>query len=195
MKDDATTIAPPADWTVTRDEAQPIPAEKPASMVVDELYREHASDIHRYLFALCRSEEDAHDAVQDAFINLYGVLSRGGTIAQPRAWLVAVSRRLLINRLRKAKHDEVKHTEFSRIAEEVFQSGRTTHQAMEDKQRLRRAVAAIGGLSERERRCLAARAQGMKFREVSLLTGLDYRRCFDVWAQAIGKLRKVMKDA
>jgi RNA polymerase sigma-70 factor (ECF subfamily) len=193
MAKDATTAR--SIWSRTRERTKAGAVEPPVGVSVEGFFRDHATDIHRYLFGLCRSDEDANDAVQDAFINMYKVMSKGGKIAQPRAWLVAVSRRLLINRLRKAQNDQYKHTEASRITEAIFRSSPTTHDVMEDRQRLRVLKEAINTLTPREKQCVFARAQGMKFREVSLLMDMDYRRCFDLWTSAVAKLRRAIKDA
>lgn len=63
--------------------------------------REHRGRIYGLAFTMTRDREVAEDIAQDAFVRL---LSKGEDVVEPAAWLNVVTRNLVIDRARRAKH-------------------------------------------------------------------------------------------
>lgn len=57
----------------------------------DELYRRHYGAVWNKAYARCGDTEIAHDAVQEAFLQLWKAWLSGEKIAQPLAWLCCVA--------------------------------------------------------------------------------------------------------
>ena len=59
-----------------------------------DLYRQHAEEVYRYLFALCREADTAEELTQETFYQaLKGLKSFRGDCA-PQTWLCAIAKRL-----------------------------------------------------------------------------------------------------
>jgi RNA polymerase sigma-70 factor (ECF subfamily) len=68
---------------------------------VDNLFREHAKPLFRYLRTFRLPEEDTYDLVQEAYIRL---MSAGPSkIRKPKVWLFTVGRNLAINVMKREK--------------------------------------------------------------------------------------------
>ncbi len=57
----------------------------------DEIYREIAPSVYRYLRRLTGSRAHAEDILQETFMKLHGQLTTGVTVSHPRAWLFQVA--------------------------------------------------------------------------------------------------------
>jgi RNA polymerase sigma-70 factor (ECF subfamily) len=57
----------------------------------ERLYRRHRAEIHRFLARELGDSDEADDVTQEAFLNAFGALSRGGSPTNPRAWLYAIA--------------------------------------------------------------------------------------------------------
>lgn len=57
----------------------------------DELYQRHYDAVRNKAYARCGDNEIAHDAAQDAFLQLWKVWLSGEKIAKPLAWLCRVA--------------------------------------------------------------------------------------------------------
>ena len=83
---------------------------------VDNLFREHAKPLFRYLRTFRLPEEDTYDLVQEAYIRL---LNAGPSeIRKPKVWLFTVGRNLAINMLKREKPRWTDAVEVDEMADE-----------------------------------------------------------------------------
>ena len=68
---------------------------------VEEIFREHAEPLYRYLQTFRLPDADTYDLVQDAYEKL--LQEDALSIRQPRAWLFKVGRNLAINKINRRK--------------------------------------------------------------------------------------------
>lgn len=75
----------------------------------EALYRTYKSEVHRLASYLLRNTADAEDASQTVFLNVLRALRQGVAPADPRAWLLAITRNVCFSRRRAAasRPDEV----------------------------------------------------------------------------------------
>jgi RNA polymerase sigma-70 factor, ECF subfamily len=69
---------------------------------VDALYRTYKSEVHRLASYLLGNTADAEDASQTVFLNVLRALRQGVKPADPRAWLLAITRNVCFSRHRAA---------------------------------------------------------------------------------------------
>jgi DNA-directed RNA polymerase specialized sigma24 family protein len=68
----------------------------------EALYRSYKTEVHRLASYLLRNGADAEDASQTVFLNVLRALRQGVTPAEPRAWLLAITRNVCFSRRRAA---------------------------------------------------------------------------------------------
>src|SRR5262245_53658617 len=74
----------------------------PSHATLDELYRDQAPGLTRWITGITRDPEAAADVVQEAFLRLARELAAGRSPQDPAAWVAQVARHLAISRARRA---------------------------------------------------------------------------------------------
>ena len=69
---------------------------------LDDLYRDHAPGLTRWITGMTRDPEAAADLVQEAFLRLARERAGGRSPQDPAAWVAQVARHLAISRARRA---------------------------------------------------------------------------------------------
>jgi RNA polymerase sigma-70 factor (ECF subfamily) len=157
---------------------------------ITEWYLEHADALHRSLACLCRSEEDARDVVQEAFLRLYEVLLAGEEeIRNPGAWLYAVAKRRILNGVRRSRIHATQQELMRYVVGVLAGTSPNAEEALIARQRERAVAEAIEALPEIQQQCLRARARGHTYRDISRIFGLDFRRASEAVAKAVRTLR------
>jgi RNA polymerase sigma-70 factor (ECF subfamily) len=157
-------------------------------------FREHSSAVYRYLAGVFGREEDAEEVTQEAFLRLHQALVSNIVIESPRAWTLTVARRLMLDRLR---HERGESTRTIAVGSEVIEGIRdpapTPEETLAKRRRLHALTRAIHELTDLERQCLYARAQGLTLKEVGTVVDMDLRRVAEVVTRAVrtleGRLR------
>ncbi len=72
-----------------------------AARELDELYREHAAEVYRYVYAVLGDTADAEDITQTTFVNALGALERGEQPRKPTNWLITIAHNLIRQRFRQ----------------------------------------------------------------------------------------------
>ena len=70
--------------------------------MLDELYRDHAAGLTRWITGMTRDPAAAEDIVSEAFLRLARELAAGRRPDNPAAWVAQVARNLAISRARRA---------------------------------------------------------------------------------------------
>lgn len=191
MNKGRTLAFPPSAW-IDRDALVQTPelARGPDEQVT-AYFHEHAEPLYRYLCAVYRCDEDAEEVTQEAFLRLYEALASGERIENPRAWVYAVARRLMLNCRKRDRNEETKKTELARLVGDVDVTPLGTPEAvLADQQRTDALRHALRTLPLVEKQCLYARAQGLKLREIGEMSGLDLRRVAEVISRAVQRLQR-----
>src|SRR5688572_23380969 len=78
------------------------PPPPPDEGLLDDLYREHAARLTRWITGMTRDQAAAEDLVSEAFLRLARELAAGRRPDNPPAWVAQVARHLAISRARRA---------------------------------------------------------------------------------------------
>jgi len=70
---------------------------------IDSTYTDHADALYRFCYTRTLCTEDAHDLVQDSFMNVYEYLKQGNVIRNAKVFLFQVANNLIIDRARAEK--------------------------------------------------------------------------------------------
>ena len=153
-------------------------------------FREHSGAVFRYISGVYGREDDAEEVTQEAFLRLHQELVVGTVIESPRAWALTVARRLMLDRLR---HERSASTRAVAVGPDVLDAVRDSAPSPEDTLAERRRLAALSravrGLSDLERQCLFARAEGLTLREIGEVVNMDLRRVAEVVDRSVRTLR------
>src|SRR5687768_18448710 len=72
-----------------------------ANSRLDELYRAHAAEVYRYVYAVLGNRADAEDVTQTTFVNALRALERGQQPRRPTNWLITIAHNLIRQRFRQ----------------------------------------------------------------------------------------------
>lgn len=138
----------------------------------DDLYREQAPRLRRWLDARLRSSEEANDLVQDAFARLLGSGARHG-LRRPEVFLNRIVRNLLIDRSRRLAN-RTPHVPIDEANEPLVRA--TQEDGLELEQMRRRYRAAVDALPPRMREVfMLHRVQGLGYNEIATQLGISIR--------------------
>jgi RNA polymerase sigma-70 factor, ECF subfamily len=152
------------------------PAERPAQIGFDALYRSSRDDVYAYVATLLRDPGAAEDVTATAFERAYRKRQTFvGRRGSPRAWLFGIARNAALDELRRRKRSSAVDPDFLDAEAEPVDE-RAEHS-------LRRAAVrqALAGLSPRERDLV-----GLKFH--AGLTNAEIARVLDTSETNAGTL-------
>lgn len=160
-----------------------------ASPGLDALYRGFRARVYRWAFALCRSDADAVDSVQEVFLRL---LRSGTTFASDSAaaaWLRRTTARVAIDRWRATRARRELPRKAAAATDEGARRapGGDPLEADESRERMRGAIA---GLSEQQQLVLLAKTFDQRsFAEIGRELGLATPTVKTHYFRALGALR------
>jgi RNA polymerase sigma factor (sigma-70 family) len=67
---------------------------------IEQLHAEYAPRLLAYSMSMLRNREDAEDAVQTTFLNVYNAIRDGRVPRQEASWLFRIARNVCLNRIR-----------------------------------------------------------------------------------------------
>ncbi len=116
---------------------------------LEALYRQHALAVFRFAYGLCRNRSEAEDIVAETFAR---VVTRARAIegATARAYLLTVARNVFLDAKRRSARD-------ARALKEMEQETPDTAERLDERERLAKALRALGALPEGERAALLLR--------------------------------------
>lgn len=158
-----------------------------------ELFKLLREPLLRYLIGIVGSHAEAEELAQDTFLSLYSALRKGQPIRNCRAWIFRVAHNLAINWQEKQGH-KAQLLNCERIRTESVDPNDNAEQRILLKERQMRVEAALGALSQQQRRCLALRAEGLRFREIAVVLGLRLSTVETFIDRSIQKIMKEIHD-
>jgi RNA polymerase sigma-70 factor, ECF subfamily len=161
---------------------------------VTAYFREHSGAVYRYLAGVYGRESDAEEVTQEAFLRLHLALVGKERIENPRAWVLTVARRLMLDRLKRGRCEAVRHcTVAPDVAESVCDPAPTPEEALAERRKRAALQDAVRNLTSLEQQCLFARAEGLKLRQIGEVVGMDLRRVAEVVERAVRTLQRQMR--
>ncbi len=116
----------------------------------------------RYLASFGLAIQDREEIVQEVFLSLFRHLREGKSRANLRGWLFRVAHNLALKRRTQARRDCNAH------AEDLIADPAPNPEDLAASDQTRRLLwKVVEALPEQDRRCLALRAEGLRYREIA----------------------------
>jgi RNA polymerase sigma-70 factor (ECF subfamily) len=118
--------------------------------------------------------QDCEEIVQEAFLALFHHLEQGRSRQNLTGWLFRVVHNLGLKRLQASRRDSYSVVALTSVVEEaVVDPGLNPEDALARDQMRRRLLAVVNALPEQDQRCLALRAEGLRYREIAEVLGMS----------------------
>lgn len=160
-----------------------------------QLFDAAAPAIRRYVRACGVPAAQCEDVVQETFVALFHHLRRGGARYNLRGWLMQVSYRLSLKERQRLTRRLRVETPWAPdavdLAIDPAEGPEASVVTTRDQHRLRRVFEA---LPERQRQCLALRAEGLRYREIAKTLGLSLGAVAKSLTLAVTRLSNAVKD-
>ena len=128
---------------------------------LDELYRAHAAEVYRYVYAVLGNRADAEDVTQTTFVNALRALERGERPRKPANWLITIAHNLIRQRFRQQQ---------SRPRQVELDHDLPTLEADDDGPSIEDLVRALQRIPETQREALVLREmEGRSYKEISAI--------------------------
>lgn len=126
----------------------------------EEIFERYHQDLYRFCLALLGNPEDAQDALQNTMVKVLRALPGETRRIRLKPWIYRIARNEAIDALRKRR-------ESAEMDPECMPSGRETAETAEAREHLRRLIADLAALPERQRAALVMRElAGLEFAEI-----------------------------
>ena len=146
-----------------------------------------AGDFYRVAFYILEDAAEAEDAVQELFLKLWSGREALDGIRSPKGYGIRVLRNLCLDRIRRSRKMET-----PAVLPEPEWPGRQD-EAVDEKERLAKVLAAIKSLPDRQREVLTLRTlDGLSYEEIAQRTGISYLSLRVLLSQARTKLKKAL---
>ena len=148
-----------------RDSSKPSPLEEEVVSLFDQMQ----DRLLRYLFSIGLPNPDGEEIVQEVFLALFQHLQRGKPRHNLRAWVFQVTHNLALKRRNLAQRNRQTLLQYGGTSAENFflDQAPTPEDQFARNQRHARLLAVLNALPEQDRQCLALRAEGLTYREIS----------------------------
>jgi RNA polymerase sigma-70 factor, ECF subfamily len=118
--------------------------------------------------------QDGEEVVQEAFLALFHHLQRGRSRENLRGWLFRVVHNLGLKRVQASRRDsQGVVTLTSAVEETIADPSLNPEDALAHNEAQRRLSAVVKALTEQDQRCLALRAEGLRYREIADVLGMS----------------------
>lgn len=129
-------------------------------MSFEAIYRRYHQDLYRYCLAILGNREDAQDALQNTMIKAMRALQGEKRQIKLKPWLYRIAHNESIDMLRKRRPTE-------EVDADLVSSGPGAAETAETRERLRRLIADLDELPDRQRGALVMRElSGLSFEQV-----------------------------
>ncbi len=148
-----------------------------------ELYQETKSAIYGFSLSLTKNPADSEDILQETYLKIWSNADSYKAKGTPMAWILTITKNLALMKLReKKKHQDLEPEQWDMEFHIPDTVGNT-----EDRHLLE---AALNILSEEERQIILLHAvSGLKFREISDLTGIGLSTVLSKYHRSLKKLK------
>ncbi|MGE0131712.1 MAG: RNA polymerase sigma factor [Blastocatellales bacterium] len=144
-----------------------------------------------YLIKLLGSPAEAEDVTQEAFLRLYSHLQCGKPVPNARAWLFRVAHNLAVDRQRNEHRAEPLSADgWRQLGEQMADPAPQPEETALEREKMARMQAALARLSPQERHCLYLRMEGLRYREIAEVLGVQTPTVVTFLTRGIKKLTK-----
>jgi RNA polymerase sigma-70 factor, ECF subfamily len=149
------------------------------------LFECHSDSLFRFLVRLLRDAELAADLTQECFLRLFRALAKE-KIDAPRAWLFRVAHNLALNE--RKRYGRLRLVSVDGVREADLPHTNPVGVDIPRPESLDELNPALAALSRQERSCLELRAEGLRYRQIGEILGLEIPTVATFLARAIRKI-------
>lgn len=174
----------------------PLGAVQAPAAIRDEvlmLFDACAPSVHRYVRSCGVAPDVADDIVQETFVALFQHLHKGGGRENLRGWLMRVSHNLALKHRRTEGRRGRWQRPWSPLVENVRDPAAGPDAACVARQDQHRLRAVLQVLPERDRQCVALRAEGLRYRDIASTLGISLGAVAKSMARAMARLAAVLE--
>jgi RNA polymerase sigma-70 factor, ECF subfamily len=129
---------------------------------VVELFDQLRDRLLRYVLSFGLPPADCEELVQETFLALFRHLQRGRPRQNLRGWLFRVAHNLALKKRQRSRMDFEELVEASAVDPAPNPEGQFA-----SSQTRKRLLGVLNALPEQDRRCLALRVEGLRYREIA----------------------------
>jgi RNA polymerase sigma-70 factor (ECF subfamily) len=158
---------------------------------VFDLFDSLRLNLLRYAVSLGLSIHDGEDIIQETFLALFHHLREGRSRSNLRGWLFSVAHNLALKR--RAKNCSLNRIcETNRdLTDEFSDSSPNPEEELLFTERQKRLLAVLRALPEKDRWCLQLRAEGLRYREISRVTGISLGSVSTSLRRSLARLARI----
>lgn len=135
---------------------------------MEELYREYARTVYRFLFSMCGDRHIAEDLMQETFLRAYQSIERYNGECKMSVWLCQIARHLWYQYLQKNRHE----TAVDMDSEKYASPGESAEQQAVARYEIREVLRKMQKLPPRMREVMYLRLSGdLSYREIGEILG------------------------
>jgi RNA polymerase sigma-70 factor (ECF subfamily) len=176
------------DDALTRPDALARPATDAKQEWVRLQYEELGPALRRYLTRRLGDPGQAEDLVQETFLRMYEEIRQGRRIANPRSWTFQAGHNLAVDWQRRRSSED--WAAGMAAAESRREPPAGAEASLLRAERSRQVRAALCLLSPPERQCLELRAEGLRYREIADVMGLNISTVTTFVVRAVRKIAR-----
>ncbi len=154
---------------------------------IEEVYRQYASTVYRYLLSLTRSSDIAEELTQETFYRAIRASDRYDGSCSITTWLCAIAKRVRLEHARK-------HPANEDISVQAIPTGSAEEEVMASEGRLE-IMRRLHAMPEPTREVMYLRIfGGLAFKEVGEVLGMTENRARVIYYRGKEKLRKELDE-
>ena len=128
--------------------------------------------ILRYLCQFCPEQAEAEDLMQETFLRLFLEIRNHHEPPNVKAWLFRTGHNLAVDRSRRLGGPK-RLVPIADFDGDIRDPGSSAEQQIIERERVQRVRQAMAWLSPQQRQCLELRAEGLRYREISQILGIQ----------------------
>ncbi len=154
---------------------------------VVQLFDQYRERLLLYLLTFGIPVADCEEVVQETFLALFQHLQRGGGRQSLRGWLFRVSHNLALKRRQIARRESHQ----SDVADLIVDPAPNPEDRVAIDQTQQRLLAVVRALPERYQRCLALRAEGLRYREIAQVLNMSLGSVASCLERSLARIARV----
>jgi RNA polymerase sigma-70 factor (ECF subfamily) len=166
----------------------------PAPLAVEDevlaLFDGCAPSLRRYVAAFGLTVDQTEDVVQDVFLALFLHLRLGRSRSHLRGWLFQVAHNRALKLRSRTQRQRTQACSDENAMAAYPDPAQNPEGQLAERQRRLRLMSVVRALPERDRRCLALRAEGFRYRDIAATLGVSLGSVAKSLTRAIARLAR-----
>jgi len=166
----------------------------PLEQEVVDLFDRLRVRLLRYVYGFGLPVQDAEEVVQEVFLSLFQHLQRGKSRENLPGWVFRVAHNLALKRRTAISNaSNLAGLGFAQDADVCADPTPNPEDQSASNQTQRRLLAVFRALPEQDRRCLALRAEGLRYREIGQVLGVSLGAVSISLSRSVARLAEVAR--